>query len=220
MLVVLQARTASSRLPGKIFHTFYGDSILTRMLNIAKEISPLENIVLTTGSSQTDNRVAWIASQYGVNVVRGDEDDVLKRFYLASNNNPTDYVMRITCDNYLIQPRVLNAMHQNCIQENSDYCYVEPLSHFSGEIIRRELILDEYNASYSDMAKEHVTYDIRQRNDINILKLPDNFMGVNHKYRITLDDLADLLFMKALETDNLSFKEVDCLDALINLTSE
>ena len=220
MLIVLQARAASSRLPGKIFHTFYGDSIVTRMLNIAKEISPLENIVLTTGSSRTDDRVAWIASRYGVSVVRGDEDNVLKRFYLAAKNNPTDYVMRITCDNYLIQPKILKAMYENCINVKCDYCYVEPLSHFSGEIIRRELILDEYNASYSDMAKEHVTYDIRQRNDINILKLPDNFMGVNHKYRITLDDLADLLFMKALETDNLSFKEVDCLDALINLTSE
>ena len=63
MLIVLQARTASSRLPGKIFHTFYGKSILQRMLDIAKETSPLDNIVLTTGSSQTDDKIAQIASQ-------------------------------------------------------------------------------------------------------------------------------------------------------------
>lgn len=220
MLVVLQARTASSRLPGKIFHTFYGDSILTRMLNIAKEISPLDDIVLTTGSSKTDDTIARIASQHGVSVVRGDEDDVLYRFYLAVKNNPSDYVMRITCDNYLIQPRVLKAMYQNCINENYDYCYIEPLSHFAGEIIRRELIIDEYNTNYSDMAKEHVTYDIRLRNDINILKLPDTFMGINHRQRITLDDLKDLLFLKRLETEDLSFKELDCLDALISLTRE
>lgn len=220
MQIVLQARTASSRLPGKIFHTFYGDSILQRMLDIAKEASPLDNIVLTTGSSQTDDTIAQIASQQGVSVIRGDEDNVLHRFYLAVKNSPSDYVMRITCDNYLIQPKVLKAMYQNCIQANSDYCYVKPLSHFSGEIIRRELILDEYNANYSDMAKEHVTYDIRLRNDINILELPDNFMGINHRHRITLDNLSDLLFMKSLETECLSFKEVDCLDALISLTRE
>lgn len=220
MLIVLQARTASSRLPGKIFHTFYEDSILQRMLNIAKEISPLDNIVLTTGSSPTDDTIAQIASQEGVSVIRGDEDNVLHRFYLAVENSPSNYVMRITCDNYLIQPRVLKAMYQNCIQANSDYCYVEPLSHFSGEIIRRELIIDEYNKNYSAMAKEHVTYDIRSRNNINILKLPDNFMGINHRHRITLDNLSDLLFMKSLETECLSFKEVDCLDALISLTRE
>lgn len=220
MLVVLQARTASSRLPGKIFHTFYGESILTRMLKIAKEISSLDNIVLTTGSSKTDDTIAQIASQHGVSIVRGDEDDVLYRFYLAVKNNPSNYVMRITCDNYLIQPRVLKAMYHNCISMNSDYCYVEPLSHFSGEIIRRELIIDEYNTNYSDMAKEHVTYDIRLRKDINILKLPDNFMGINHRHRITLDDLKDLLFMKRLENEDLRFKEVDCLDALISLSRE
>ena len=220
MLIVLQARTASSRLPGKIFHTFYEESLLQRMLNIAKEISSLDNIVLTTGSSKTDDTIARIASQQGVSVIRGDEDNVLHRFYLAVKNYPSDYVMRITCDNYLIQPRVLKAMYQNCIQANSDYCYVEPLSHFSGEIIRRKLIIDEYNANYSDMAKEHVTYDIRLRKDINILKLPDNFMGIDHRHRITLDNLSDLLFMKSLETEGLSFKEVDCLDALISLTRE
>ena len=70
------------------------------------------------------------------------------------------------------------------------------------------------------MAKEHVTYDIRSRNNINILKLPDNFMGINHRHRITLDNLSDLLFMKSLETECLSFKEVDCLDAIISLTRE
>ena len=70
------------------------------------------------------------------------------------------------------------------------------------------------------MAKEHVTYDIRLRNDISILKLPDNFMGINHRYRITLDNLSDLLFMKSLETKNPSFKKVDCLDALISLTRD
>ena len=220
MLIILQARTASSRLPGKIFHTFYGDTILQRMLDIAKETSPLDNIVLTTGSSQTDDTIAQIASHQGVSVIRGDEDNVLHRFYLAVKDSHSAYVMRITCDNYLIQPKVLKAMYQNCIQANSDYCYVEPLSHFSGEIIRRELILDEYNANYSDMAKEHVTYDIRLRNDISILKLPDNFMGINHRYRITLDNLSDLLFMKSLETKNPSFKKVDCLDALISLTRD
>ena len=220
MLIVLQARTASSRLPGKIFHTFYEDSILKRMLDIAKETSPLDNIVLTTGSSPTDDTIAQIASHQGVRVIRGDEDNVLYRFYLAVKDSPSAYVMRITCDNYLIQPRVLKAMYQNCIQANADYCYVEPLSHFSGEIIRRELILDEYNANYSDMAREHVTYNIRLRKDINKLKLPDNFMGINHRHRITLDTLSDLLLMKSLETKNPSFKKVDCLDALISLTRD
>jgi len=218
MLVILQARTASSRLPGKIFHTFFGEPIISRMLKIAKEFTSSENIILTTGSSPRDDYLSQIASDSGISVIRDDEDNVLKRFYIAAKDNTSDYIMRITCDNYLVQPRLLGAMHRECIQKNADYCYVAPLSHFAGEIIRRDLIIDEYKSNYSQMAKEHVTYEIRARTDIRILELPDNFMLINHRKRITLDNLDDLLFLKTLEAKNQNCSQVDCLEELINLT--
>ena len=218
-MIVLQARTASTRLPGKVFQTMYGVSILERICRIALSSRSATQVVLTTGSSDADDVLSKTVRNLGIHVVRDDEDNVLKRFYACAQASENKYIMRITCDNYLVQPKLLDEMYKKCVEEDVDYCFISPLSHFAGEIVRRDLIINEYRTNISAMAREHVTYDIRNRNDTNILQLPKDFLGINHDKKITLDNLSDLLFMKQLEMNSTIYKNVDCLEAVRKLTN-
>ena len=219
MMIVLQARTASTRLPGKVFQTMYGVSILERMCRIALSSRSATQVVLTTGSSEADDVLSKTVRNLGINVFRDDEDNVLKRFYACAKTSEDKYIMRITCDNYLVQPKLLDEMYKKCAEADVDYCFISPLSHFAGEIVRRDLIISEYRTNTSAMAREHVTYDIRNRNDTNILRLPKNFFGINHNKKITLDNLSDLLFMKQLEMNSAIYENIDCLEAVRELTN-
>ena len=96
-LIVLQARMASTRLPGKAIRQIAGRSLLTRCLSrlLVGEAAP---VVLATTTNSEDDELEREAETAGVTTVRGSEDDVLGRFVLASSSAAARYVIRATAE--------------------------------------------------------------------------------------------------------------------------
>lgn len=216
----MQARLCSTRLPGKAFFTFFGQNMIERACTIAKEIKGVDRIILATGDKPENHSFQPYAENMGVEFFIGSEDNVLERFYQAIETYQGEYLLRMTCDNYLIQPEVVESLHQIALKENADYAYIEPLSHFSGEIVRCDAIRNAFESGYSPEAKEHVTWDIRKKPGYKVKALPNDFCGLNHDLAITLDTLNDLLLMKKLEHQYPAFSPVRCLDALKRAENE
>ena len=218
MIIVIQGRAKSSRLPGKGFFPFYDQTVFERICDIALAVPSARKVVFSTGAGRQNDPIVHLLAGKDVEISRGPEDNVLERFARVAEAEDCDYVLRMTADNYLIQPRVLEAMYQAAGDAGPDYVYIDPLSHFAGELVRRDVLLAEFAREYSDMAREHVTYDIRARDDTQTLKLPVDFCGLRHDQRITLDTFDDLIVMKRLEQGSDAFRPVDCLDAVQELT--
>lgn len=112
-IVVLQARMASKRLPGKILKKLQGIPMLAHSIKRLKKIDATELVVATSEYSR-DDKVAELAESEGALCFRGSEEDVLDRFYNAAKNLRASIVIRATGDNPLVDPleagRVLNAM--------------------------------------------------------------------------------------------------------------
>jgi spore coat polysaccharide biosynthesis protein SpsF len=98
--VVTQARTGSTRLPGKVLLTAAGRSMLDHHLD-RLVAAGLDVYVATTGRS-ADDPVADLAERRGVPVFRGSEDDVLSRFAGCATAYDLDVVVRVTSDCPLI----------------------------------------------------------------------------------------------------------------------
>ena len=96
--------------------------------------------------------------------------------------------------------------------ENADYGFIEPLSHYGGEIIRSTLF-DNFRTP-SEQAKEHVTWDFRDNDSVSKVSLPPDFKGIDHSERITLDNVDDFILMKKIESYSADFREVRCIKAL------
>ena len=91
---------------------------------------------------------------------------------------------------------------------------MKPLSHFIGEIVSSEVLIDHYKNNPSKMSKEHVTWDIREKLKVRKKIIGSNFFNINHKKRIVLDTVSDLEFMKKIEKNYPSLKSLNCADEI------
>jgi spore coat polysaccharide biosynthesis protein SpsF len=111
VLVVVQARTGSSRFPGKVLAEVAGQTMLGFMLDRITSLAddPDTEVVVATSESDADDEVARIATSKGLAAVRGSEQDVLSRFQQALDEHPAEVVVRLTADCPLTDPAVIRA---------------------------------------------------------------------------------------------------------------
>ena len=96
--IVLLARHASQRFPGKALAVLAGRTILEHCVGrlTAADAGP---VVLATTTRSDDDVLAVIAGRLGALVYRGDEHDVLGRTVAAAAAHGLDRVLRATGDN-------------------------------------------------------------------------------------------------------------------------
>lgn len=121
---VVQARSRSTRLPGKVFKELpfaSGVTVLEQVLRRLKKVSQLDKIVVATTTSTEDNNIISVAERQAVQWFRGSEEDVLARYYLASKENGLDIVVRITADCPCIDPEVVGSVIERHISTKADF---------------------------------------------------------------------------------------------------
>lgn len=215
MIIVIQGRLKSTRLPAKGFFHFHGQTVWERVCDICLNIKGVDSVVFATSSAEENKLMKPLVERKGVRwVACDDEDDVLRRYIKSIEGYDGEYLIRITCDNYLVQPEIIEDLVLFAKNTHADYAYVEPLSHFAGEIVRCSVLRDCYNGSYSDLAREHVTWDIRNNTNLNICQLKSNHAGIDHTKGITLDDIDDFIKMKIIEMHYPETANVRCLKAI------
>jgi len=107
---VIQARTGSTRLPGKVLVDLGGHPVLEWVVRAAQAAEHVEEVIVATSTSAGDDEVADLAASLGVPVVRGSEDDVLARFVAALEAHPADALVRLTADCPLLDPSLIDAV--------------------------------------------------------------------------------------------------------------
>lgn len=105
--LIIQSRYGSSRLPGKALYPLAGMPMLVFLIRRLKHFGFKDHIVLATTRNIEDDSVAAWGESEGIPVVRGETDDVLGRFLRCVKLYPADFVLRITADNPLTDPRLV-----------------------------------------------------------------------------------------------------------------
>ena len=80
--IIIQARNGSTRFPKKMVADIdgKGTSVLAFILKRLLEVFNKRDIIVATTTIERDNVLEQIAASLGIEVFRGDEDNVLKRF--------------------------------------------------------------------------------------------------------------------------------------------
>jgi spore coat polysaccharide biosynthesis protein SpsF len=107
---VIQARTGSARLPGKVLEDLGGRPVLEWVVRAASAATQVDTVIVATSTMAGDDVVAELAGSLGVPVVRGSEDDVLSRFVAALDAHPADALVRLTADCPLLDPTLIDAV--------------------------------------------------------------------------------------------------------------
>ena len=108
--VVIQARTGSTRLPGKVLEDLGGHPVLEWVVRAAQAATQIDTVIVATSTLSGDDVVADLADSLGVPVVRGSENDVLSRYVAALDAYPADAIVRLTADCPLLDPSLIDAV--------------------------------------------------------------------------------------------------------------
>jgi spore coat polysaccharide biosynthesis protein SpsF len=120
-VAIIQARLSSTRLPGKVLQEIGGKTMLARVLQRMLRATLVDGVTLATTDREVDDPVAREGRKTGVSVFRGNEEDVLDRYYRAAAEARADAVVRITADCPLIDPEVVDRVAAAFLSERSDY---------------------------------------------------------------------------------------------------
>lgn len=219
-LIILQARTSSSRLPGKALLEINGKTMIEWQIRRLQE-SSVEKILLVTTVDNSDDQLSEIAFNLGIEVLRGSVSDVHSRFTAAVlKYNPKRFI-RITGDCPLVMPDLIDEMLEEFLALKCEYLSnTSPPSFPDGldvEIVSSDAFMKFSEGALTDLEKEHVTLGLYSRRGFFHI---ENFRNAEDlsKLRWTVDYEEDYRFVceiysnfKGVETE---FRTSDILKLL------
>jgi len=110
IIAIIQARMASSRLPGKVLVDIEGQAMLGRVVERARRARCLKQVVVATTTDSSDDAVASFCAKQGYQCFRGSPADVLDRFYQVACALQPDVIVRLTADCPVIDPDVIDEV--------------------------------------------------------------------------------------------------------------
>jgi spore coat polysaccharide biosynthesis protein SpsF len=121
VVAVLQARSTSTRLPGKVLKPILGEPMLARQIERIQRSREIDRLIVATSEEASDDSLAQLCSRLDVPCFRGSLNDVLDRFFRAVEPLAPAYVVRLTGDCPLADPDVIDAAILMCKAGHYDY---------------------------------------------------------------------------------------------------
>lgn len=197
VVTIIQSRTGSSRFPGKVLSKIQGKPLLEHIIDFLKFSKLTNKIIVATTNLPEDNSIEKLAKKVGVNCYRGSSKDVLQRYYECAKLFEADIVVRITADNPLIDPNLVDQVIDVCVKTKCDYAsnmihQTYPLGYLVEAMTFSTL--ERLHETKKDQAnREHVVYDIRKHpNQYNIKEVFASSKMTRPEWRLTVDYKEDL----------------------------
>lgn len=199
-LIVVSARMASSRYPGKALVPLAGRPLLAVLLERMRATG-LE-VALATSTDPSNDPLVDLAAGCGVPAFRGDEDDVLKRHVDCARHFGAEHLVRVTGDNPLTDSETLLALVELHRREAADYSYVPGDALLMGilpEVVSRAALERSWEHGLARHRSELVTLYIKEHPEEFAIRQGALAEGLYRPgYRLTVDEADDVRLMQAL----------------------
>ena len=205
-ILITQARTGSTRLPGKVLKQINGKSLLEIHLERLKKCSKISEIIVATTINEEDAIIYDKALEWGFSSFTGSETDVLDRFYQSVKDKNPDWIVRVTSDCPLIDPELVDEIVTFVQENNCDYGSNGLIENYPDgqdvEVFKFSALKIAWENALLKSEREHVTPYIRNNSDFNNGNL---FKAMNFpsdsdfsKIRMTVDEQRDFDLMEIL----------------------
>jgi len=163
-VLITQARTGSTRLPGKVLLKINDKELLQIHLDRLKSCTKVDKIMVATTNQAQDDVIENLCKKWRIDVSRGSEKDVLDRFYQAVAYIRPEWIVRVTSDCPLIDAGVIDECVNLCISKKSDYlCTAESFPDGLDVEVFPFILLKEANIkAKKNYEREHVTPWIKE----------------------------------------------------------
>ncbi|WP_390129273.1 aminotransferase class III-fold pyridoxal phosphate-dependent enzyme [Synechococcus sp. HIMB2401] len=203
-LAIVQARTTSSRLPGKVLLPIGKKPMILYQLERLQRCNQIDRLVLATSVHSSDDNLANLVRAAGFSVFRGDLEDVLERFRACVALERAETVVRLTGDCPLSDPALIDELVEQFSDGGWDYlanCADEQKlsvpDGFDAEVFRAELLERAAREAALPSEREHVTPWFRSAG-AGLRWGHYRHQPVRSYFRVTVDDQVDLDVVREL----------------------
>ena len=221
-LCLIQARTESKRLPGKALLKLGEYPILEWVIRRVQSSKKLSQVVLATTTRPADDALYELATSLGIEVFRGDENDVLARFTGATELFPADVVVRVCADNPFVSGHEIDVLISDFEANPVDYHFnhrpdgrCDYPDGTGAELFTLE-VLRKLNLSVTDNSmREHLTLALSTLGEHRIRAVEARSSVAYPYLKFDLDVKTDYETLTQLvETANLNFEST--IEEIIN----
>lgn len=216
VLAILQARISSTRLPGKVLMPILGQPMLLRQIERLKRCVEIDRLLVATSTDPSDDPLALLCREHGIECARGSLSNVLERFVEAARPVSPDIVVRLTGDCPLADPVLIDAVIRRFLEHDDDYLSnCAPPTYPDGldvEVMRFSCLEEAHREAVLPSHREHVTLFIRRQPERYRLGNYADIVDRSHM-RWTVDEAQDFKFVRkvyeALYPDRPDFTTED-----------
>ena len=199
-IIIVQARATSGRFPNKVMQRIKNKTLLEILIHRLKQSKECKKIVIAIPKNSKQKKLYNHLKKLNVSVFQGDESNVLDRYYKASLENRSDFIVRVTGDCPLMDAKIIDRLLK--IAKEKDYDYVSnvyPPSFPNGldvSVIRSETLYDAWKNSKSKFDKEHVVPFIQKSRKFKKFNLTHNVDLSSERW--TVDEPEDFQVIKEI----------------------
>ena len=196
-IVTIAVRMKSKRLPKKAMVLLKNKPLLHHLVERVREAKQPHHVVVCTSCLDEDRILVEEAKKCGVPALAGNPENVFERFLDAAQQLNADHVVRVTGDNPLTDPVVMDQLIQHHLASGADYTTMDglPLG-VASEVIAVTALKKAQNDLKDKARSEYMTFILRDPSKYHVQILEADEKIRRPKYRLTVDTPADLELMR------------------------
>lgn len=203
VIVSIQVRMGSGRLPGKMMTTVGDGPLLGHLLDRVVQSRRIDGLVVATSAEPRDDVIEAYCRGRGIACFRGSEDDVLGRMAGALAHAGADVAVILYGDGPLIDPRLVDEMIERFFADEVDFLGNDLATTYPAgmevEVVRMSAIADADRRCQDPAIREHGTLFIRRHPELYAIR---NVAAPPSLHRpdvaVEVDEAADLPVIAAV----------------------
>ena len=198
VVVIVQARLGSVRMPRKVLEPLDGRPALELLIERASRARSVDEIVLAVPDLERDDPLQELAERMKIRCVRGSETDVLDRYIRAARASDATVVVRLTGDCPMIDHTIIDSVVGPVVEGRAEWAstgttFPDGLDVQAVTIAALERAAGAATEPYD---REHVfPWIIRDESLRNVTIEHERDLGA---MRVTLDEPEDLAVLRAV----------------------
>ena len=200
IVAIVQARLTSTRFKNKIFQKIGNLTIIEIILERLKKSKLIDQIVFAIPSSKSNDKLYEFLKKNHCSIFRGQEKNVLNRYFYAAKKFKANTIIRITSDCPLVDSKLIDKMLKIYLDEKPDYLsnIVPPTfpDGFDVEIFSFKSLKTAKNKASTVQELEHVTPYLKNSNKFKIknYKFRENLNFI----KLSVDKKNDLILIRII----------------------
>ena len=200
VLALVAVRLKSTRLRRKALLDLGGQPLIVQLTRRIQRARRPQKIIWCTSTHPEDDELVKLAKQHNIACFRGAELDVMSRFITVAEEYQAHTVVRVTGDNPLTDPVMMDRMIESHLAANAEYSFNDELPRGTrSEIMNVAALRRCHDLAQDPGASEYMTLMIKRPDHFKVHRV--TALGaewIRPELRLTIDTAEDYAIIKAV----------------------